>query len=71
MNNRGLFTESQSIDVSDFYTNLKELIGPGADMIMEEAWIKLKKQYKGSMDFGKGSPLDRIIRMINSRQGGS
>jgi len=66
MNNRGFFTESKNIDVMAFYSNLKELVGPGADMIMEEAWHKLKKEYKGEIDLGSGTPLDRMRRMIGS-----
>ena len=33
MNNRGVFGDSRKVDTSLFYQNLKELLGPGADMI--------------------------------------
>jgi hypothetical protein len=66
MNNRGLLADPMRIDITAFYMNLKELVGPGADMIMEEAWQKLKKQYKGSLDFSTGTPVDRMKKMINS-----
>ena len=65
MNSRGLFSDSQSIDLPAFYLNLKELVGPGADMIMEEAWQKLKKRSK-THDSGNGTPLDRMIRLMGS-----
>jgi len=68
MNNRGVFSEAAKIDISAFYSNLKELVGPGADMIMEEAWQKLKKRYKGSSDLGSGNPIDRMIRMFGSEE---
>jgi hypothetical protein len=66
MNNRGLLSDPKKIDIAAFYMNLKELVGPGADMIMEEAWQKLRKQYKGHLDFGAGAPIDRMKRLINS-----
>lgn len=66
MNNKGLFSDSMSIDLKAFYINLKELIGPGADMIMEEAWQKIRKQAKVQVDSGSGTPLDRMMRLIGS-----
>jgi hypothetical protein len=35
-------------------------------MIMEEAWQKLRKQSKVQVDSGKGTPLDRMMRLIGS-----
>jgi hypothetical protein len=32
---------------------------------MEEAWQKLKKQYKGNLDFSAGTPVDRMKKMIS------
>lgn len=66
MNNRGLLSDPKKIDITAFYVNLKELVGPGADMIMEEAWQKLKKQYKGHLDLATGTPVDRMKKMISS-----
>ena len=66
MNNKGLFSDSQSIDLNAFYLNLKELVGPGADMIMEEAWQKLRKRSKLRLDSGNGTPLDRMNRLMGS-----
>lgn len=69
MNNRGLYSDAKKIDVVAFYSSLKELVGPGADMIMEEAWQKVKKEYKGRSDFGSGNPVDRMMRMFGSEEG--
>ena len=66
MNSKGLFGDASNIDLVAFYASLKELIGPGADMIMEEAWQKLRKQSRVQVDSGKGTPLDRMMRLIGS-----
>lgn len=66
MNSKGLFKDSQNIDLKAFYLYLKELVGPGADMIMEDAWQKLRKQSKVQSDTGSGTPLDRMIRLMGS-----
>jgi len=36
MNNRGVFGDSETVDIYLFYQNLRELLGAGADMIMED-----------------------------------
>jgi hypothetical protein len=41
MNNRGVFF-GEKLDMAFFHSNLRELIGPGADYIMEEIWTNLK-----------------------------
>jgi hypothetical protein len=65
MNNKGLFGDATNLDIKAIYLSLKELVGPGADMIMEEAWQKIKKS-KPYVDNGKGTPLDRMMRLIGS-----
>lgn len=45
MNNRGVFADPKEIDITFFYHNLKELIGPGADMIMEDTWENLQRRH--------------------------
>jgi hypothetical protein len=67
MNNRGVLSDPKSIDLSAFYSNLKELIGPGADMIIEETWQKVKKEYKGNLELGSGTTLEKLIRMVKNR----
>ena len=66
MNSRGLFSDAKNIDLPAFYLNLKELVGPGADMIMEEAWQLLRKRSKSRVDSGSGTPLDRMIKLMGS-----
>jgi len=70
MSNKGVFSESTRIDIKDFYLNLKELVGPGADMIMEVTWKRLKKEYGGQANLPEsGTSLDRIMRVMNSDGG--
>jgi len=64
MNNRGIFSDPTKIDISSFYSNLQELVGPGADMIMEEAWQKLKNQDKGNPNYANGTVVEKMTRMI-------
>lgn len=67
MTNRGILSESTRIDIKAFYQNLKELVGPGADMIMEETRKHLEKHYgiKAERDT-KSSPLERIQKIMES-----
>lgn len=66
MNSRGVFSDPKKIDISFFYSNLQELLGPGADMIMEETWEQLQKRYgtKVGHDKVKSSPLERIQKIM-------
>ena len=67
MNNRGIFTDTGKIDLESFYSNLKELVGPGADMIMEDAWHQLNR--KGSGKGLHGSVMDNLKKMLESEDG--
>ncbi len=70
MSNRGVFSESTRIDIKAFYLNLKELVGPGADMIIEVTWQKLKREYKGQDNLPEsGTSLDMIMKVIKSEGG--
>jgi hypothetical protein len=66
MNSKGVFTNPKRIDINFFYSNLQDLLGPGADMIMEETWEHLQKRYgaKTSRDTAKTSPLERIQKIM-------
>jgi hypothetical protein len=66
MGSRGVFSDPKKIDINLFYSNLQELLGPGADMIMEETWEHLQKRYggKAGRDTAKASPLERIQKMM-------
>jgi hypothetical protein len=69
MDSRGVFSNQKKIDINFFYSNLQELLGPGADMIMEETWEHLQKRY-GTLvksregDAEKCSPLERIQKIM-------
>lgn len=58
MNNRGVFGDSRKVDTSLFYQNLKELLGPGADMIMGDL-----SQYNAF----SASPTPKILINGNGR----
>jgi hypothetical protein len=66
MNSRGVFSDAQKVDINVFYSNLRELVGPGADMIMEETWEHLQKHYgaKVGNDSTKRSPMEKIQKMM-------
>lgn len=68
MNSRGVFSDPRKIDINLFYSNLQELVGPGADMIMEETWEHLQKTYgtksKTNDHMIKSSPLEKIQKMM-------
>jgi hypothetical protein len=64
MNNRGIFADSK-IDIDLFYSNLKELVGPGADLIMEETWEHMQKQGLVVKNFeSKLPPIEKIRKMM-------
>ncbi|MEW6603281.1 MAG: hypothetical protein AB1351_01165 [Thermoproteota archaeon] len=65
MNSRGVFSDPKKIDINFFYSKLQELLGPGADMIMEETWEHLQKRCgaKARHD-AKSSPLERIQKIM-------
>jgi hypothetical protein len=66
MNSRGVFADPKKIDINLFYSNLQELVGPGADMIMEETWEHLQKRYgtRASRESTKSSALERIQKIM-------
>ena len=65
MNSRGVFSDPKKIDINIFYSNLRELLGPGADLIMEETWEHIEKRCGAKVSHdSKGSPLEKIRRII-------
>lgn len=70
MNNRGIFSDSNKIDIDFFYSNLQELLGPGADLIMEETWEQLHKRCRSKgYNFGSDSPLEKIHKIMRIEGG--
>jgi hypothetical protein len=65
MDTRGVFSDPKKIDINTFYSNLQELVGPGADLIMEETWEHLKKRYGSKAHHEAArSPLERIQKIM-------
>jgi hypothetical protein len=66
MNSRGVLSDPKKIDINNFYSNLQELLGPGADLIMEETWEHLQKKCgaKAQRDAARSSPLERIQKIM-------
>jgi hypothetical protein len=66
MDSRGVFSDPKKIDINAFYSNLQDLVGPGADLIMEETWEHLQKRYGADShhDAAKSSPLEKIRRIM-------
>lgn len=66
MDSRGVFSDPKKIDINFFYSNLQELLGPGADLIMEETWEHLQKRYgtRAGHDTARSSPLERIQKIM-------
>jgi hypothetical protein len=71
MNSRGVFSDPKKVDITFFYSNLRELLGPGADMIMEETWEHLQKSFgaKVSRDVTMLPPLEKIKKMMQVGEG--
>jgi hypothetical protein len=66
MNSRGVFSDPKKVDINFFYSKLQELLGPGADMIMEETWEHLQERCgaKAWDDSIRSSPLERIQKIM-------
>jgi hypothetical protein len=44
LSSRKVFSDPDNTDVNAFYMAMKELFGPGADMIMREIWKRFKNK---------------------------
>jgi hypothetical protein len=66
LESRGVFSDPKKIDINFFYSTLREIVGPGADLIMEETSEHLQK-LSGSRtgrDMVRFSPLERIQKIM-------
>ena len=71
MDRRGVFTDPEKIDINNFSTNLEELVGPGAELILEDAADRLERSLKKKVKFEKNvAPVNKII-MIMEAMGGA
>jgi hypothetical protein len=64
MSRKGVFTDPKSFDIDNFSTELEGLIGPGAQMILEDAAVMFEKKSKVKVDRGL-APLPKIKRIMN------
>jgi hypothetical protein len=59
-----VFTNPRSIDIGSLYSNLQEIVGPHADMMMDMIWTYLEKNH-GAKDPEKGwRSFDKIQRWL-------
>jgi hypothetical protein len=69
MNSKGVFSDPRKIDLDFFYSNLKELVGPGADLIIEETWQHLQKRGLAGQKFEpRSSPLEKIQKIMKMEE---
>lgn len=67
MNNRGVFSNPDLIDIKVFYDNLEELLGPLSDEILAMTLKNLQKKYGINDDKNLPStitPLERIQKWL-------
>ena len=70
MDGRGVFSNPRSVDVESLYSNLREIVGPHADMIMDMTWADLEKNH-GAKDPEKSKKsLDKIRKWLSTGAGG-
>lgn len=64
MSQRGVEFDSKDIDIDSVYSSLRELIGPGADLIMDKIFERLQCHgsdiVSGIMNFQSCSSLEKI-----------
>lgn len=66
MDGRGVFSNPQIVDILSLYSNLQEIVGPHADMIMDMTWADLEKNH-GAKDAEKSrKSLDKISRWLGT-----
>lgn len=65
MDNRGVFSDPKKLDIDNFSKNLEELVGPGAELILEETADRFEKNARLSVKTERNvSPAKRILRII-------
>lgn len=68
MDGRGVFSNPRAVDVQSLYANLREIVGPHADMIMDMVWAGLEKQH-GARDPEKKQSLGKIAKWLDEKGG--
>ncbi len=72
LKNKGISLDPQNFVLQRFYDGLQELLGNGADMLMQEVYELLLKRLGVDHEPAAGlSPLDKIEKiMITTKSGG-
>lgn len=71
INRRGLFSDPRNVDIHSLYSNLEEILGPLADMIMDMTWTYLIKNH-GAIDEEKSKKsFEKISRWLDGTAGGT
>lgn len=66
MDKRGVFTDPKKIDIEVFSKNLEELVGPGAELILEETADRLEKSAGlGLKPERRTNSLSRIAHILD------
>ena len=66
MDSRGVFSNPKVVDIDSIYTNLREIVGPHADMIMDMTWADLEKNH-GAKDVEKSKKsVDKVGRWLGA-----
>ncbi len=71
LENKGISLDPQNFVLQHFYQGLEELLGNGADMLMQKVYENLRKRL--SVDPGPLvglSAVDRIEKIISMKDGG-
>jgi hypothetical protein len=70
MDGRGGFSNPRVVDIESLYSNLQEIVGPHADMILDMTWSDLEKNH-GAKDPEKSKKsFDKISRWLGTVGGG-
>jgi len=67
LNNYGIFIDSNRLDIQYFYSSLKDLLGPGADSIMEYVYDRLRKEVGTDIKLDSATPIvDKINKILEA-----
>src|SRR5581483_11889073 len=68
MNKKGVFTDLKTWDIDNFSAELEDLVGPGAQMILEDAALEFERKSPLKVKLEKNLPpavkIKRILEML-------
>jgi hypothetical protein len=71
LKNKGISLDPQDFVLQSFYEGLQELLGNGADMLMQEIYEHLLKQLGIDYEPGAGlSPVEKIEKIMTTTKSG-